>query len=189
MIEIGFYGRGGQGAVTAAQLLAQAAFLEGYYAQAFPKFGIERRGAPVTAYARIDHAPIQIRSNIQEFDFAVVGDMMAVLPDPLFQKIKGTGSVIFNTTRSPEELKFYAQRIGKNDIRIFVIDATGISLRVYGETSIPITSVTMIGAFCSVSKLIQLNSIKAALEHFFPSSLVTKNVEAAHLGFKEVKGS
>jgi len=188
MIEIVFYGRGGQGSVTAVQILAQAAFLEGHFAQAFPKFGIERRGAPVSAYARIDDSPIQIRSNIQRFDFSIVGDMMAVSPVFLFREVKATGSVIFNVSKSPDQLKIHAQRSGRDDIRIFAVDATGISHRVYGETSIPITSTAMLGAFCSASKLIQLSSVTSALKEFFPPSLVQKNIEAAQLAFEEVRG-
>ena len=137
MIEIAFFGRGGQGAVTAVQILAQAAFLEGYYAQAFPKFGIERRGAPVSAYVRIDDQPIRIRSKLKDFDFAIVGDLMAVAPDVLFQEIKPAGAAIVNTAKGPEKLQPYATRVGRSEIRIYTIDATNLSFRVYGDTSIP----------------------------------------------------
>ena len=188
MIEIVFYGRGGQGAVTAVQILAQAAFLEGYYAQAFPKFGIERRGASVSAYVRLHDRPIQIRSNVQKPDFAIVGDMMAVSPSALFRGMKPAGTIIVNTSKSPGQLQSYGDREGRKDTRIFAVDATGISLRAYGETSIPITSVAMIGAFCAVFKEIQLRSVYAALEQFFPPSLVNKNMQAAQLAFEELKG-
>jgi 2-oxoacid:acceptor oxidoreductase gamma subunit (pyruvate/2-ketoisovalerate family) len=188
MIEIVFYGRGGQGAVTAVQILAQAAFLEGYYAQAFPKFGIERRGASVSAYVRLHDRPIQIRSTVQKPDFAIVGDMMAVSPGALFRGMKPAGTIIINTRKSPDQLQPYAEREGRNDTRVVTVDATGISSRVYGETSIPITSVAMIGAFCAVFKPIQLRSVYSSLEQFFPASLVNKNIKAAQLAFEALKG-
>ena len=189
MIEIAFFGRGGQGAVTAVQILAQAAFLEGYYAQAFPKFGIERRGAPVSAYVRIDDQPIRIRSKLKDFDFAIVGDLMAVAPDVLFQEIKTAGGAIVNTAKGPEKLQPYASRVGRSEIRIYTIDATNISFRVYGDTSIPITSVAMLGAFCAAFKQIQLRSVLSSLEMFFTGSMVKKNMEAARLAFEEIQGT
>ena len=189
MIEIVFHGRGGQGAVTAVQILAEAAFLEGYHAQAFPRFGIERRGAPVAAYARIGTEPIQIRGQIVQTDFSIVGDMMAIAPMILFKSMKENGTIIINTVRSREHLQGYGRSWERPDLKFFTIGATEISRKVYGEKSIPITSVAMLGAFCAASNLVQLHSITAALAHFFPPVLLKKNTEAARLAFEEVRGT
>jgi len=188
VIEIVFYGRGGQGSVTAVQILAQAAFSEGYYAQAFPKFGIERRGAPVSAYARISDNIIQSRGNMEQADCAIVGDMMAVQPHALFKSMKNKGLVIFNTTKSTSDFRKYAEKYMRTDLRLFTVGATGISRKVYGETSIPITSAAMLGAFCAASKVVKLDSVTRALHGFFPPNVITKNVKAIQMAFEEIKG-
>ncbi len=188
MIEIIFYGRGGQGSVTAAQILAQAAFLEGYYAQAFPKFGIERRGAPVSAYVRISEGLIQTRGSMEQADCAIVGDMVAVQPRTLFKSMKNKGLVIFNTTKSTSDLQSYAEKWKRKDLPFFTVGATGIAYKVYGETSIPITSVAMLGAFCAAYKVVKPDSIISALHGFFSPNLITKNIKAIQMAFEEIKG-
>jgi 2-oxoacid:acceptor oxidoreductase gamma subunit (pyruvate/2-ketoisovalerate family) len=127
MYEIVFYGRGGQGAVTAAQVLAEAAFLKGLYAQAFPKFGIERRGAPVNAFTRISEKPIEHRDSIQTADFGIVTDIMSVPPETLFTRLKTSGACILNSPLSLEDLNLFKKRVQRDDVRIFSVDATDIS--------------------------------------------------------------
>jgi 2-oxoacid:acceptor oxidoreductase gamma subunit (pyruvate/2-ketoisovalerate family) len=186
MVEIVFYGRGGQGAVTAAQILAQAAFLDGLYAQAFPKFGIERRGAPVSAFLRIGEEPIEHRGTFKVADFAIVTDVMSVTPDALFSGLRHSGTAIINSPLNVTRLRDFARRVNRDDVRLVSVDATNISVKVFGETAIPITSVAMVGAFAATSGLVGLDSINRALTEFFQSSLAEKNFRAASAAFESV---
>jgi 2-oxoacid:acceptor oxidoreductase gamma subunit (pyruvate/2-ketoisovalerate family) len=186
MHEIVFYGRGGQGVVTAAQILAEAAFLKGFYGQAFPRFGIERRGAPVNAFARISEEPIEYRGNINTADFAIVSDIMSAPPEALFSSMKPLGVAILNSPLSIDDLNPFKKRIGREDVKIFSVDATDISAIVFGETSIPITSIAMIGAFARASGLIDLDSIRRALGNFFDPALAGKNFESARLAYERI---
>ncbi|MBC8466475.1 MAG: 2-oxoacid:acceptor oxidoreductase family protein [Deltaproteobacteria bacterium] len=187
MHEIVFYGRGGQGAVTAAQVLAEAAFLKGFYAQAFPKFGIERRGAPVNAFARISNEPIESRGIIKSADFAIVTDIMSVSPEVLFPSLKPSAAAILNSLLSTDELGGFKKKLQRSDVKIFAVDATEISEKVFGETPIPITSIAMVGAFAAASALIDLDSIGEALATFFESKLAKKNLESASLAFENLR--
>ena len=187
MHEITFYGRGGQGAVTAAQVLAEAAFLKGFYAQAFPKFGIERRGAPVNAFARISNEPIEFRGIVKAADFAIVTDIMSVSPEVLFPSLKPSAVAILNSSSSVEELNAFKRKLQRDDVKIFSVDATNISEKVFGETSIPITSIAMVGAFAAASNLIDIDSIREALGIFFEPKLIEKNFESASLAFERVR--
>jgi 2-oxoacid:acceptor oxidoreductase gamma subunit (pyruvate/2-ketoisovalerate family) len=189
MHEIMFFGRGGQGAVTAAQVLAEAAFLKGLHAQAFPKFGIERRGAPVNAFARISREPIEYRGSIKTADYAIVTDIMSVSPEILFKSLNPSGAAVLNSPLSLEELSIFKKRAKREDVMIFSVDATKISAKVFGETSIPITSIAMVGAFAASSGLIELSDLKKALKTFFKPELAAKNFESARMAFNRMKGN
>src|SRR3989304_1710890 len=124
MMEIVFYGRGGQGAVTASQVLATAAFREGKYAQAFPSFGPDRRGAPVTAYVRIDEQAIVDRSPIVAAGYVIVLDPnLFKMSNPL-SSLKESGCALLNSDKSPKAI---LREIGREKIRVFSIDASMIS--------------------------------------------------------------
>ncbi len=186
MVEIIFSGRGGQGAVTASQILATAAFAEGMYAQAFPSFGPDRRGAPVTAFTRTDSHPIVDRSPIVQADYVIVMDpTLFKMSNPLTQ-LKETGDAILNTDRQQYE-RFHAQLMKAS--RRFCVDASAISEQVYGKTSIPITNIAMLGAFIKVSGIISLDSMLAVLSQFFSGEGAEKartTGQAAYHGVKEV---
>ena len=128
MIEIRFHGRGGQGAVIASELLAQAAFLEGKYPQSFPFFGVERRGAPVTAFTRIDDAPIRIRTSITAPDIVVVLDAGLMRTINVTAGLKPDGLLLANTDKAPDKLDVAFKG------RLATIDATSIAA---GERGIP----------------------------------------------------
>ena len=104
MIEIRFHGRGGQGAVLASEMLAQAAFLDGKVPQSFPFFGVERRGAPVTAYARIDEKLISVRTSITAPDIVVVLDPGLLKTQPVADGLKPGGLVLVNSRKPPAEI-------------------------------------------------------------------------------------
>ena len=186
MMEIVFYGRGGQGAVTASQVLATAAFREGKYAQAFPSFGPDRRGAPVTAYVRIDEQAIVDRSPIVAADYVIVLDPnLFKMSNPL-SSLKESGCALLNSDKSPKAI---LREIGREKIRVFSIDASMISEQVYGKTSIPITNFAMLGAFVSVSGTIRLDSILETLDHFFSGEGLEKAKKSAQMAFEKIEGA
>jgi len=174
MKEIRIHGRGGQGAVTAADIIAIAAFYDGKYCQSFPFFGTERRGAPVTAFARIDDKPIRVRCQIYEPDYVIVQDPTLLDVIDVAKGLKKEGMVIVNTEKSPEELKL------ETKARIKTINATKIALECLG---VPIVNTSMVGAFSAATKEISLESLKKAIKKRFSEKLAEKNikaVEAAH---------
>src|SRR4030042_4139863 len=151
MIEIRFHGRGGQGAVTSAEMLALAAIGEGKYAQAFPSFGPERRGAPVVAFCRIDDKPIKIRANIYEPDLVVVLDASLLKIVNVAAGLKPNGILITNTIEAPEKVKEDLKL--KN--RLAAVDATKIALEVLG---LPITNTTMLGSLIKAWEVVKRDS-------------------------------
>ncbi len=186
MKEIKFYGRGGQGAVTAAQILATAAFLEGQWAQTFPQFGAERRGAPVIAYVRLAEEPIPIRSKVYAPDASVVMDFnLFKMLNPLGD-LKPGGLALLNYPHPGPKMPPEVLRPGA---RLFVVDATKIAHQIYGPTTIPITNVIILGAYAAASGDVSLDSIIEALPDFFPDGKLQKNIQAARIGFERVRGA
>lgn len=167
MIEIRFHGRGGQGAVTAARLLAEAAFLEGKYCQAFPFFGAERRGAPVVAFARIDDKPIRVRTQVYEPNHVVVLDPTVLEAVNVVAGLKRGGLAVINAKKIPEELK---------GAKVALIDATAIAIETLG---VPITNTAMLGALAKTTGVVSLDSVIKAVEKRFKGKLAEKNVTAA----------
>jgi len=159
MIEIRFHGRGGQGAVIASTVLAEAAFLEGKDVQAFPYFGVERRGAPVTAYTRIDDRPIRIRSQIYEPEYVIVLDSVLIKTVNVTQGLKPNGLVLINTDKKPGDF-------ANLKIKIATIDATSIAIKHgLGTKTAPIVNTAILGAFSKASGIVKLDSvIKCILE-------------------------
>ena len=186
MIEIVFYGRGGQGAVTASQILATAAFREGKYAQAFPSFGPDRRGAPVTAYVRVNEKAIVDRNPIGAADYVIVLDPnLFKMSNPL-SGLKRAGCAVLNWDKGEEEIYKF---VGMDSIRIFYIDASTISEEIYGKTPIPITNIAMLGAFASISEAVRLDSILEVLEQFFSGEGLEKAKKAAGVAFEKMEGA
>ncbi len=182
MKEIRFHGRGGQGAVTAAELLAVAAFYDGKYSQAFPFFGVERRGAPVAAFARIDEKYIRIRSQIYEPDYIVVQDASLLDSVNVAEGLKPNGKVIINTEKTAAEIK---PKLGlQNEAKIYTINATKVALDVLG---VHIVNTAMLGAFAGATKEVTLDSIKKAIEKRFPGKLAAKNITAVEEAYTLVK--
>ncbi len=176
MKEIRFHGRGGQGAVTAADLLAMAAFFDGKYSQAFPSFGTERRGAPVTAFARISDRFIRLRSQIYEPDYIVVQDPSLLEVIDVASGLKSTGKALINTEKSSIRLNTQAE--------VHTINATRIALDVLG---VPIVNTAMIGAFAALTKEVSLDSVVRAVRRRFPEKLAEKNVRAVEVAYEEME--
>jgi len=182
--EIKFFGRGGQGAVTAAQILATAAFLEGRQSQTFPQFGAERRGAPVVAFVRIDDQPISIRSKIYEPDVVIVMDPnLFKMVQPL-DGLKPDGTAILNATGAAPTVD---PTLADRPASVYTIDASAISHRVYGRTAIPITNIIFLGAYCAALADVSLDSVVEALSRFLPATKIELNTRAARLGFEGVR--
>jgi pyruvate ferredoxin oxidoreductase gamma subunit len=174
MWEVRFHGRGGQGAVTAASLLAKAAFLEGKFCQAFPFFGAERRGAPVVAFTRVDDKPIRVRTQIYEPDYVVVLDPTIPGVVDVGAGLKEGGTVVVNATEAPKGVP------GK----VMNVDATSIATEILGR---PITNTTMLGAFAGATGLVSLDSITKAIQEKFGGEIGEKNAAAARAAYERVK--
>lgn len=170
MREFRIHGRGGQGAVTTAELLALAAIAEGKYAQAFPSFGPERRGAPVMAFARISDEPIRIRSRVYEPDVVVVLDQSLLDLVPVEEGLKQAGMVVANAATSPT--RFLSKL--KPGQRFYTVDANAIASEVIGR---PITNTTMIGALLKATGVVDLKSLEGPVRDRF-GRLADRNLEA-----------
>jgi len=177
MIEIRFHGRGGQGAVTSAELLAMAAIGEGKYAQAFPSFGPERRGAPVVAFCRIDDERIRIRANIYEPDIVVVLDASLLKIVNVAAGLKPNGILVTTSTDSPEKV----QEDLKINNRIAVVDALKIAREVLG---VPITNTTMLGSLVRAAALIKKESFIPPLKERF-GRIAEKNISAFERAYQD----
>jgi pyruvate ferredoxin oxidoreductase gamma subunit len=176
--ELRIHGRGGQGSVTAAELIAVAAFKSGVYSQAFPAFGVERRGAPVQAFVRFADRKIRLRSQVYEPDYVIVQDATLIKDVNVFGGLKDGGIAIINTER---ESGFSVP----DGVRLIVIDATSIALEVLG---LPIANTTLMGAFAAASGEIAFSALEEALRERFSGPLAEKNIEAARRAFALVKG-
>jgi len=168
--EIRWHGRGGQGAVTAAEITAMAAVKYGYYAVAFPEFGAERRGAPVKAYTRIDKEVIYEHTPVEAPDAVVVLDPSMIKSPSITAGLKERGYLIVNSKKKPSELRAI---ISNEGIKLATVDATKIAMDVF---STPIVNTAMIGAFIAVTKLIPLDYVIEAIRDKFPERLANPNV-------------
>lgn len=181
--EIRIHGRGGQGGVTAAELLARAAFKEGRRVQAFPFFGAERRGAPVKAFARISDEPILIRSQVYSPDYVMVLDSTLLQVVNVAEGLKKRGIIIVNTRKRPNTF-------GLNRFRVAVVDATGISLKLkLLVAGLPVINTPMLGAFARATDEVKLESVTDAIKEEWPGSAGEKNAKGAALAYTSlIKG-
>ena len=178
LVEIRWHGRGGQGAVTSAELVAQAAISEGKYAQAFPSFSPERRGAPVLAFNRINESkPIRTRAEVEEPDIVIVLDTTLMSIIEVTSGIKDKGIIIVNTKKSAEQIKADFNILGS----IAIIDANKIALE---ELRVPIVNTTMIGALIKTTGIIGLEAMREPLEKRF-GKLAERNIKAMERAYKE----
>ncbi|MCD6461414.1 MAG: 2-oxoacid:acceptor oxidoreductase family protein [Thermoplasmata archaeon] len=181
MIEIRFHGRGGQGAVVASRLLAVAAAGEGKDVQSFPFFGVERRGAPVTAFTKIDSGRIYVKSMIYEPDYVVVMDPSLLTAVDVTSGLKEDGVLLVNSGRSPEEMK---EEVGIE--RVAVVNATEIAIRNrLGSRENPIVNTAILGALARVSGVVSLDSVKRAIDESAPRKK-EENKKAAEDAWNEV---
>jgi pyruvate ferredoxin oxidoreductase gamma subunit len=179
MIEVRFHGRGGQGAVTSCELMAQAAIAEGKYAQAFPSFGPERRGAPLQAFLRISDEPIRLREKIYEPDIVVVLDTALLATGNVKDGLKEGGTIVANSSKTIEAVQGECGYKG----RTAVVDATKIAEE---EMGVPITNTTMLGALLKAVSLVELDSLKAPLDARF-GKIAAKNLKSLERAYNETQ--
>lgn len=178
MIEIRWHGRGGQGAVTSAEIMAEAAISEGKFAQAFPSFGPERRGAPVQAYVRISaDQPIRIRSSITDPDVVVVLDPGLLRSINVAAGLKPDGIIIINTIKTAAQI----HQEFKLNARLATVGATRIALEQLG---VPITNTTMIGAVLKITEIVKMDSLVEPINTRF-GRLAEKNINAFKRAYAE----
>ncbi len=180
MFEIRIHGRGGQGVVTAAELLSVAAFFEDKHSQAFPTFGSERMGAPVVSFCRIDTKPIRIREPIVEPDALIVQDPTLLHQVDLFSGVGPTTYVLFNTVRPLEELGLDDLASTLEPGRLVTVPATDIAREHVGR---PLPNAALLGAFASVTGELSLESVCAAIQDRFPGRVGEGNAAAARAAF------
>ena len=179
MIEVRWHGRGGQGAVTSVELLAVSAIAAGKYAQGFPSFDPERRGAPVAAFTRIDDKKINVRSGIYEPDVVLVLDSSLIGLVNVLDGLKPGGKVIVNTHKTPEDIKKDLNFKGS----VATVDGTGIARK---EMGVPIANTTMIGALLKITGIMELDAMKESIEHRF-GRIAQKNLNAMKRAYDEIK--
>ncbi len=183
LVEIVFHGRGGQGAVTAANLLVAAALKDGNKGvQAFPFFGAERRGAPVRAFARISDDEINLRSEIYNPDIVIILDESIMSIVDTLKGLKKDGKILINTRKKPKEFNF------SKKFSVFTVDATGIALKneiLVG--GIPVVNTPILGAVPKILKRVSLKTIQDKVKSKWKGELANKNVKATSEAFNQVE--
>jgi 2-oxoacid:acceptor oxidoreductase gamma subunit (pyruvate/2-ketoisovalerate family) len=163
MIEIRFHGRGGQGTVVASKVLADALAKEGNFVQAYPEFGVERRGAPVIAFIRIDNKPIYDKSRIYNPDHVIVVDPTLVEAIDITEGLKEGGIIIINSEKNPASFKFSAK------FKVATINATGIAVKhKLGSLAAPIVNTAIVGAVVKILDLTKLEPLLQAIREGVP---------------------
>lgn len=178
MIEVRFHGRGGQGAVTATRILANAFVQQGKYGSSFPMFGFERRGAPVTAFMRFDDNPIRVKTQIYTPDCLVVLDPSQLNSPTIYQGLKQKGVLIQNAQNHIQE------RPHSHISILGVVDADTIAQE---ELGIPSPNTCVLGAFAAATGWIPLEALLTSLEEYFQGDILRKNTRTVKRGFEEVK--
>ena len=180
MLEIRLHGRGGQGAVTGGELLAKSAGAEGKWSQAFPKFGVERRGAPVESYCRIAEERIRLHQELYEPDVVVVLDASLMETVDVFAGLKKGGTILLNTRLGPRE----ACGAKGDCFKAHTVDATSIAMERLGR---PIVNTAMMGALVKVTGVVGLETLVKEVESHFGEKLGKSNAEAVKACYAQVK--
>ena len=181
MFQVRIHGRGGQGVVTAAELLSVAGFREGRHAQAFPTFGSERTGAPVVAFCRFDDRPIRVREPITEPDALIVQDPTLLHQVDLFAGLGPDGFLLLNTSRSLHELGLgeFVERFRPE--HVLTLPATELAREHLGR---PLPNAALLGGFAALTGQVGLEALVAAITEKFPGETGERNVAAAAAAFE-----
>jgi pyruvate ferredoxin oxidoreductase gamma subunit/2-oxoisovalerate ferredoxin oxidoreductase gamma subunit len=181
MIEIRMHGRGGQGAVIACKILAGALYKEGLFAQSFPAFGVERRGAPVMAFTRIDDKPIHLRTEIYEPDHLIVLDATLIQTIDITKGLKSGGTILINSAMSADSFNL------PEKFDIATVDASQIAVKHgLGSRSTPIVNTAILGAFSGLTNIVGIKAVEEAIRESVPLK-AEENVLATHEAFKAIR--
>jgi pyruvate ferredoxin oxidoreductase gamma subunit len=175
VFQVRIHGRGGQGVVTAAEMLSIAAFLEGKHAQAFPSFGSERMGAPVMAFCRISDGEIRLREPVMEPNAVIIQDRTVIDATDTFLGIVAGGFVLVN---SNSDIRHKLKKV-----TVKCIDATELALEHVGK---PIPNAVLLGSFVAITGILKIESIVAAIKTKFPGTMGEKNINAAQAAYNRV---
>jgi pyruvate ferredoxin oxidoreductase gamma subunit len=183
MFQVRIHGRGGQGVVSAAEMLSVAAFDEGRFAQAFPSFGSERMGAPVTAFCRIDDKEIRLREPVMQPDALIIQDPTLLHQLDLFNGLSPSGFILINSTRSFDELGIgeFVRRFPHENL--CTVAATELALKHVGR---PLPNAALLGGFAAISGQITFDSVAKAIREKFPGKVGESNVAAARAAYESV---
>jgi 2-oxoacid:acceptor oxidoreductase gamma subunit (pyruvate/2-ketoisovalerate family) len=179
MVEIRFHGRGGQGAVIASKILASALFKEGKFAQAFPAFGAERRGAPVMAFTRFDKKAITRRSQVYQPDHVVILDEPILEVVDVTAGLKEGGWILINSPKPPTAFGQFKK------FRVATVDANRIAQENgLGSTTAPVVNTVIMGAFAKITGLVGLKAVLEGIQEYVPSK-AEANVAAAKAAYEQ----
>ena len=184
MFQIRIHGRGGQGVVTAAEMLSIAAFHEGRHAQAFPSFGSERTGAPVVAYCRIDDKEIRVREPVMQPDALIIQDPTLLHQVDVFGGLVADGYILINTTRTFDVLGVGEFVKGFHAEHLCTVPATDMALEHVGR---PLPNAALLGGFAAVSGRIAIESVELAIREKFKGKVAEGNCAAARAAYDYVK--
>jgi pyruvate ferredoxin oxidoreductase gamma subunit len=184
VFQIRIHGRGGQGVVTAAELMSVAAFMEGHHAQAFPSFGSERMGAPVVAFCRIHDREIRSREPVMQPDAVIIQDPTLLHSVDVFDGLAPDGYVLVNTSQSLDQLGIDDLLNTQPAGHVRTVAATDLALAHVGR---PIPNAALLGGFAAMTGVIELEAVKAAIKQKFPGTVGDKNVSAAAAAFDAVQ--
>ena len=184
MFQVRIHGRGGQGVVSAAEILSVAAFTEGHHAQAFPSFGSERMGAPVMAFCRIDDKEIRLREPVMSPDALIIQDPTLLHQVDLFNGLEHDGFLLINSSRSYSEL-------GLNDFvsrfpphHVCTVAASETAMKFVGR---PLPNAALLGAFAAVTEKVSMDAVESAIHEKFPGKIGEKNAAAAKHAYATIR--
>jgi pyruvate ferredoxin oxidoreductase gamma subunit len=183
MFQVRIHGRGGQGVVSAAEMLSAAAFDEGRHAQAFPSFGSERMGAPVMAFCRIDDREIRLREPVMEPDALIIQDPTLLHQVDLFNGLSPSGYILINSTRSFEELGIgdFLRKFARD--HLCTVAATDLAVKHVGR---PLPNAALLGGFAAITGQLAFESVARAIRRKFPGKVGEANVLAAQAAYDSV---
>ncbi|HEY5185620.1 MAG TPA: 2-oxoacid:acceptor oxidoreductase family protein [Actinomycetes bacterium] len=184
MFQVRIHGRGGQGVVTAAELLSVAAFIQGQHAQAFPSFGSERTGAPVVSFCRIDDHEIRVREPIMQPDALIVQDPTLLQQVDVFSGLQPDGYMLINSSRSFDELGLAEFVQGFRRDRLLTVPATELAMKHMGR---PLPGAVLLGGFAAITSLVSFGAVAAAIRERFTGALADGNVAGAVEAYEYVK--
>jgi pyruvate ferredoxin oxidoreductase gamma subunit len=176
LFKVRIHGRGGQGVVTAAEMLSVAAFLDGHFAQAFPSFGSERMGAPVVSYCRIADVPIRSHDPVTDVDGLIIQDATLLHELDLFAGLQTGGFVIINSARTPSALGLDDLVERLHPERLVTVPGTELALRIIGR---PLPNAVLLAALAEISSVVPLHAVELAIARRFQGRVADDNITAA----------